>query len=48
MPLQQRTKEDVSVCVVLRDKMRIGPSLNTDWATLKLPDLVDVAAGVCG
>lgn len=43
MPLQQRTKEDVSECVVLRDKMRIGPYLDNDLATFKLPDVVEVS-----
>lgn len=48
MPLQQRTKEDVTVCVVLRDKMRVGLYFNTDLATFKLLDIVDVAVkGVC-
>lgn len=54
MPLQQRIEEDVGVCVcvyecvsvVLRDKMRIGLSLDADLATFKLPDRVDVAAEI--
>lgn len=34
------------VSVVLRDKMRIGLSLDADLATFKLPDRVDVAAEI--
>lgn len=38
--------ECVSVSVLLRDKMRIGLSLDADLATFKLPDRVDVAAEI--
>lgn len=36
----------VCVCVALRDKMRIGPCLNSDWATCELPAAVAVAVSV--